>query len=105
MKWSLAGKVVCITGAARGIGAETARIAAARGARVALLGLEPELLASRAASLGGGHVWHDCDVTDQDALDRAVAATVASTGGIDVVVANAGIANNGTVAVNDVSAL
>jgi len=41
----LAGQAVLITGAARGIGAELARKAAARGARVALVGLEPELLA------------------------------------------------------------
>ena len=41
----LAGTSVLITGAARGIGAALARKAAARGARVALIGLEPELLA------------------------------------------------------------
>jgi hypothetical protein len=105
MTWSLAGKVVLITGAARGIGAETARIAAARGATLALVGLEPELLAARAGELGAGHVWHEADVTDQAALDAAVAATAEQLGGIDVVVANAGIANNGTVAINPVAAL
>ena len=49
---SLAGKTVLITGAARGIGAALARKAAARGARVALVGLEPELLAGVADELG-----------------------------------------------------
>jgi NAD(P)-dependent dehydrogenase (short-subunit alcohol dehydrogenase family) len=44
-------------------------------------------------------------VTDQAALDRAVAGTVEALGGIDVVVANAGIASNGTVAVTPVDAL
>jgi NAD(P)-dependent dehydrogenase (short-subunit alcohol dehydrogenase family) len=105
VRWPLAGKVVLVTGAARGIGAETARAAAARGARVALVGLEPELLTAVAASLGPGHAWRECDVTDQAGLDRAVAAMAETLGGIDVVVANAGIANNGTVAANPVSAL
>jgi hypothetical protein len=101
----LSGRVVLITGAARGIGAATARAAAARGARLALLGLEPDLLAALAAELGPGHAWFPCDVTDQAAVDRAVAGTVEALGGIDVVVANAGIANNGTVAVNPPDAL
>jgi NAD(P)-dependent dehydrogenase (short-subunit alcohol dehydrogenase family) len=70
-----------------------------------LVGLEPELLAALAASLGPGHAWHECDVTDQAGLERAVAAMAEALGGIDVVVANAGIANNGTVAANPVSAL
>lgn len=98
-------KVVLITGAARGIGAETARVLAGRGAKVALVGLEAERLEALAAELGPGHAWFEADVTDQQALDRAVAGTVAALGGIDVVVANAGIANNGTVAVNPADAL
>ncbi|HYR06468.1 MAG TPA: SDR family NAD(P)-dependent oxidoreductase, partial [Longimicrobium sp.] len=105
MASSLAGKVVLITGAARGIGAETARRLAARGARVSLVGREPQLLAAVAAELGAGHAWYEADVTDQAALDRAVAATVRDLGGIDVVFANAGIASNGTVAVTPVDAL
>jgi NAD(P)-dependent dehydrogenase (short-subunit alcohol dehydrogenase family) len=105
MRWPLTGKVVLVTGAARGIGAETARAAAARGARVALVGMEPEALAALAASLGPQHAWQECDVTDQAGLDRAVAAVAEALGGIDVVVANAGIANNGTVAANPVAAL
>jgi hypothetical protein len=99
------GKVVLITGPARGIGAETARLLAARGARLSLVGLEPGLLAALAAELGEGHVWFECDVTDQAALERAAAGTVEALGGIDVVVANAGVASNGTVAVGPVEAL
>ena len=105
MRYEIDGKVVLITGPARGIGAETARLLAARGARLSLVGLEPELLAGLAAELGEGHVWFECDVTDQTALERAVAGTVEALGGIDVVIANAGIACNGTVAVGPIEAL
>lgn len=101
----LAGKVVLITGPARGIGEALARAAAARGATLALVGLEPTRLARLAAELGEPHSWFECDVTDQAALDRAVAATIAAHGGIDVVVANAGIATNGMVSVTPPDAL
>ncbi|MEN3307885.1 MAG: hypothetical protein V7603_4087 [Micromonosporaceae bacterium] len=101
----LVGRVVFITGAARGIGAHLARLAAARGARVAAVGLEPDRLAALVKELGEEHAWFECDVTDQATLDRAVAATVERLGGIDVVVANAGIANNGTVAITPADAL
>jgi short-subunit dehydrogenase len=105
MTYRLEGKVVLITGPARGIGAETARRLASRGARLSLVGLEPELLAALASELGEGHVWFECDVTDQSALERAAAGTVEALGRIDVVIANAGVACNGTVAVGPVEAL
>jgi NAD(P)-dependent dehydrogenase (short-subunit alcohol dehydrogenase family) len=94
---SVSGKVVLVTGAARGIGAATARALAQRGARVALVGLEPEQLVALAAELGDQAAWFEADVTGQAALDAAVAGTVERFGGIDVVVANAGIAPLGTV--------
>ncbi len=102
---SVRGKVVLITGPARGIGAATARALAQRGATLSLVGMEPALLKALAAELGPSHVWFECDVTDQTALDRAVEGTVHALGRIDVVVANAGIASNGTVRVADVEAL
>lgn len=105
MRTSLAGRVVLITGAARGIGEHTARLAAARGARLALVGLEPALLRSVCASLPGGHYWAEADVTDQSSLDKAVALAREALGGIDAVVANAGVANIGTVATGPVDAL
>jgi len=101
MSWSLRDRTVLITGAARGIGAESARQLRAKGARLALAGLEPELLERRAAELGGDVAWFEVDVTDRDALDAAVAGTVERFGGIDVVIANAGVAPNGPVATID----
>ena len=101
----LAGRSVLITGAARGIGAELARRAAARGAHVALVGLEPDLLARLADELGPGHLWVEADVTDADALAAAVRRTVDTFGGLDVVVANAGLAPLTTVATSSARAL
>jgi NAD(P)-dependent dehydrogenase (short-subunit alcohol dehydrogenase family) len=88
----LDGRVVFVTGAARGIGAEVARQAHARGARVALVGRRLEPLQQLAAQLGEGAAAFQADVRDLDALQRAADATVARFGGIDVVIANAGIA-------------
>jgi short-subunit dehydrogenase len=95
---------VLITGAARGIGAGLARALARRGARLALVGREPGRLAPLAAELGAGHVWCECDVTDQAALERAVERAAAALGGLDAVVANAGIGSFGTAAVTPMAA-
>ncbi|MGZ4306432.1 MAG: short-chain dehydrogenase/reductase [Solirubrobacteraceae bacterium] len=91
--YSLQGKVALITGGARGIGLGIARAFAARGARVALLDLEAEEVQRSAATLGSDRALPiAADVTDAAALQAAVATTVQRFGGIDVVVANAGIA-------------
>jgi NAD(P)-dependent dehydrogenase (short-subunit alcohol dehydrogenase family) len=98
-------QVVFITGPARGIGEAVARGLAARGARLALAGREPERLAALALELGPRHLWFDCDVTNQEQVTRAVEETVRVMGGIDVVVANAGIAPHGSVAATPMDAL
>jgi NAD(P)-dependent dehydrogenase (short-subunit alcohol dehydrogenase family) len=104
MDWSVRGRTVLITGAARGIGAESARRLASRGANVSLVGLEPEELQRVAEQCGQGAAWFEADVTDWDALGLAVEGTVERFGGIDAVVANAGIAPMGTVRLADPAA-
>jgi NAD(P)-dependent dehydrogenase (short-subunit alcohol dehydrogenase family) len=99
-QWSPQGKTVLITGAARGIGAESARRLAARGARISLVGLEPDML-EQVASECGDAAWFEADVTDRDALQAAVDGTLERFGGIDVVMANAGIGAGGTVRTMD----
>jgi NAD(P)-dependent dehydrogenase (short-subunit alcohol dehydrogenase family) len=99
------GQVVLITGAARGIGAELARVLASRGATLALVGLEPERQAALVRELGEQHTATACDVTNQEDLARAVAAAVDRHGRLDVVVANAGVAAFGMVSATPIDAL
>jgi NAD(P)-dependent dehydrogenase (short-subunit alcohol dehydrogenase family)/alkylhydroperoxidase family enzyme len=87
----LTGRRVFITGAARGIGAATARRLHERGARVALAGIEPELLAKVAKDCGDAPFF-ECDVRDREQVEAAVEGAVEQLGGLDVVLANAGVA-------------
>ena len=96
--FDVSGRTVFITGAARGIGKATAERLHAKGANVALVGLEPERLEQNAARLGDRAAAFEADVTDFEALERAVRATVERFGGIDVAIANAGIAFTGSLA-------
>ncbi|MGB8406771.1 MAG: short-chain dehydrogenase/reductase [Mycobacterium sp.] len=90
-RWDLTGKVVVITGAAAGIGEATARLLVTEGAQVALVDRDETALRRVAASLDGGAVPFIADVTDADALDRTMAQVIEQLGGIDIVIANAGI--------------
>lgn len=92
---AVADQVVFITGAARGIGAGLAERFAARGAKVALVGLEAAEQDRVAERIGANAMSVEADVTDWEALQRAATKVVAQWGGIDVVVANAGIATTG----------
>ncbi len=96
---NLNGQTVLITGAARGIGAQLARELRQKGANLALVGLEPEALQQVAREVDG--IAIEADVCSQDDLDDAVAQTKEHYGRIDVCVANAGIANFGTVESGD----
>lgn len=90
--YSLAGKVALVTGAQRGIGFATAQALVARGARVALADLDADATEAAAASLGGAALGIGADVTDRDRMAAVVGEVVEQFGGLDVVVANAGIA-------------
>ncbi|SFP77685.1 Short-chain dehydrogenase [Amycolatopsis arida] len=94
---TVAGKVVLITGAARGIGAGLAERLAGHGAKVALVGLEAEEQEKVAARIGPAARSWTADVTSWTDLERATAEVVEHFSGIDVVVANAGIATTGFV--------
>jgi NAD(P)-dependent dehydrogenase (short-subunit alcohol dehydrogenase family) len=95
---NLTNKTAFVTGAARGIGAATAQRLHARGANVALVGLEPSRLQENASRLGDRAIALEADVTDLAALESCVAQTVERFGGIDIAIANAGISFTGTLA-------
>src|SRR5690625_8052933 len=89
---SVRGKVVLVTGGATGIGAALARRLHAGGAALVLTDLDAAALAATAESLGGQRVQTVvADVRDFPAMQAAVDTAVARFGGLDTVVANAGI--------------
>ena len=92
--FDLNGKVALVTGAARGIGYETARQMHMRGASVAVVDLDPEQAREAAERIGARAIGIGADVTDDTAIKGAIAETVERFGGLDVVVANAGIAQS-----------
>ena len=85
------GKTVIITGASSGIGAATARIFASAGARVVLAARDEARLADVARGLPGQPLAVPTDITDRGAIERLVAETVATCGGIDLLINNAGV--------------
>ncbi len=93
------GKVVLITGGASGIGAEVARRLRARGAHLVLIDVDLPRLHEVAKELGGDEhvVAVSADVRDLAAMEAAVAQGIEKFGGIDIVIANAGIASYGSV--------
>jgi len=90
--YSLNGKVALVTGAARGIGYETARHMHRRGASVAVLDLDAGEAREAAERIGERAIGIAGDVTDAGAMRAAVAETVERFGALDLAMANAGIA-------------
>lgn len=89
----LAGKVAIITGATGGIGEATAKLFLQEGASVMLVARSADKLAQTRSRLGASsHLAHFvADATDEEANAAAVAATVKAFGGVDVLLANAGM--------------
>lgn len=85
------GKIVAITGGARGIGEATARQMAAAGARIAIGDLDPEAAGSTAATLGDGHLGTGLDVTDGDSFEQFIDQVENELGPIDILINNAGV--------------
>ena len=90
--YDLNGKVALVTGAARGIGFETARQLHARGASVVVVDLDAGEARDAAERIGERTLGIAADVTDAGAMRAAVAETVERFGGLDVAMANAGLA-------------
>jgi NAD(P)-dependent dehydrogenase (short-subunit alcohol dehydrogenase family) len=103
-KLDLNGKVALVTGAARGIGYETARQMHLRGASVAVVDLDPDQAREAAERIGERALGIAADVTDDAAIKRAVAETGERFGGLDVAVANAGIAQPNVATVRGIGA-
>ncbi|MET8448750.1 SDR family oxidoreductase [Streptomyces sp. NPDC005209] len=91
----LEGQVVVVTGAARGVGELLARKLSARGAKVALVGLEADALKEVSGRLHSESDHWYADVTDHEAMTRVAHEVKERFGKVDIVVANAGVANGG----------
>lgn len=88
----LAGAHVVVTGGSEGIGLATARLAAARGARVSLIARRPAVLEAAAATIGGDVATAAADVSDREQVEVAIADLGRHHGPCDVLVCCAGYA-------------
>lgn len=88
---SLNGKVVAITGGARGIGKATSEALARRGARLALGDVDLATAEQTAAGLGGGSIALALDVSDRGSFEHFLDEAERQLGVVDVVINNAGI--------------
>ncbi|MFK7912976.1 MAG: SDR family NAD(P)-dependent oxidoreductase, partial [Pseudomonadales bacterium] len=96
---SINGKRIAITGSSRGLGAAFAKALASAGAKVVINGTNPEPLAATEASIresGGAVTAVAGSIAERDTCDALIEACVASYGGIDVLINNAGIVRDRT---------
>lgn len=87
----MTGKTVLITGASRGIGAETARVFSKAGAKVMLTARSQAPIDNLAAELGPNAAAMTCDISDWDQVAATVNATLERFGSLDVLIGNAGV--------------
>jgi NAD(P)-dependent dehydrogenase (short-subunit alcohol dehydrogenase family) len=95
-RYDVSGRHILVTGGANGIGLETARRLAARGAHTSLLDVDTGALEEAAGLIGAAADPFVCDVTDRSSVEDAVSAARKRFGPIDVVVASAGISGKPT---------
>src|ERR1044071_9728895 len=93
----LSGKVAIITGAANGIGRETAVLFAHEGARVVVVDRDEDAGVKTLDQLEGDNLFVQADVSSESDIAQVVEQTVSRSGGIDILVNNAGVAIGGTV--------
>jgi NAD(P)-dependent dehydrogenase (short-subunit alcohol dehydrogenase family) len=95
LTYDVRGKIAVVTGSARGIGFGTAQALTKRGATVVIVDLDLAAAEAAASRLGGDSFGLAADVTDRGAMQRVVATVTDRFGGLDVIVANAGVASRG----------
>ncbi len=83
-------KVVFISGAASGIGWQTAQAFASEGARLILSDLNGELMKHKVSSLAGNHLALACDVSNSDDVENVISMAIRKWGQLDIAVNNAG---------------
>jgi rhamnose utilization protein RhaD (predicted bifunctional aldolase and dehydrogenase)/NAD(P)-dependent dehydrogenase (short-subunit alcohol dehydrogenase family) len=93
----LAGQIVAVTGAGGAIGSATAKAFAAAGAEVALLDIDEAAAREKAMAIGGSAIAVACDVTDAASVVKAFDQVVATLGGLDIAISNAGAAWQGRI--------
>lgn len=86
---TLTGKVALVTGASQGLGADTAAMLAAHGARVVMVGLGEQAGQQAAQAIGASALFIEADITSDEAIDRCLNETLTQFGRLDILVNNA----------------